>query len=249
MPSSFGDPARLLQLLWSPPGPLRRSGLSLDAVVSAATQIAVGEGVAALTMRRVAAAVGVAPMSLYSHVPGKAELLELMIDAHAGRIYGDDNLPVRLDSWRRGAQLVAGRNFEAALAHPWTLDVPAGRPVPGPGVTGKYEIELAVFDGIGLTDVEMDYALTGLLGLAHAAARTQVGLDRARGVSGSSDNEWWQQVGPALTTVMRGQQFPLAERVGTAAALAADATADPRAALDYGVGLLLDGLETTQRSK
>lgn len=247
MPSPGGDPMRLLQLLWSPPGPLRRSGLSLDVVVAAATQIAVEEGVTALTMRRVAAAVGVAPMSLYSHVPGKAELLALMVDAHAGRVHGDD-LPFSPGRWRPAAELVAVRNFEAARADSWTLDVPPGRPVPGPGATRKYEIELAAFDGIGLTDVDMDHALTGLLGLAHAAARTQIGLDRARGASGSSDNAWWRQVAPALTTAMQNQHFPLAERVGTAAALAADASADPRAALLYNVGLLLDGLEAAQRA-
>lgn len=238
-----GDPMLLLQLLWSPPRPLRRSGLSLDSVVSAATQIAAEEGVGAVTMRRVAAAVDVAPMSLYSHVPGKAELLELMIDAHAAHIYNDDNLPASAGTWRVAAHFVAVSNFEASLAHPWTLDVSAGRPVPGPGMIRKYEIELAALDGIGLTDVEIDHALTALLGLAHAAARTQVGLDRSRSVSGNSDSQWWQQIAPTLTAALQGR-FPLAERVGTAAAVAADASADPRAALDYGVGLLLNGLAT-----
>lgn len=238
---SVGDPVRLLQLLWSPPGPLRRTGLSLEAVVVAATQIAAEAGVDALTMRRVAAAVEVAPMSLYSHVPGKAELLELMIDAHAARVYDDDDLPGSAGTWREAVRCVAVRNFEAALEHPWTLDVPAGRPVLGPGASRKYEVELAALDRIGLSDVEMDHARTAILGLAHAAARAQVGLERARGDGGGSDNDWWQHVAPALTTVLHGQ-FPLAERVGTAAAIAADASADPRAALDYGVGLLLDGL-------
>jgi AcrR family transcriptional regulator len=240
---SVSDPVRLLQLLWSPPGPLRRSGLSLDAVVAAATWIAAEEGVTALTMRRVAAAVDVAPMSLYSHVPGKAELIELMIDAFAADLYEDDHAPASAGTWRAAAQSVAVRNFEAALAQPWTLDVPAGRAVPGPGMVRKYDIELAALDGIGLTDVEMDHALTALLGLAYAAARTQVGLDRARGASGDSDSEWWHQVAPALTSVLHGR-FPLAQRVGTAASVAADASADPRGALNYGVGLLLDGLET-----
>ena len=240
------DPVRLLQLLWSPPEPGRRTGLTLEAVVAAATRVAAEDGVAALTMRRVADVVGVAPMSLYSHVPGRAELLELMLDAQAARIYGDGDLPASRPTWRDAAYFVAVRNFEAALAHPWTLDVPAGRPVPGPGVVGKYEIELAALDGIGLTDVEMDHALTGLLGLAQAAARTQVGLDRARGASGDSDTAWWRQVGPALATAMRGRRYPRADRVGTAASVAADASADPRAALDYNVNLLLDGLQASR---
>jgi AcrR family transcriptional regulator len=249
MPSSAGlvsDPVRLLHLLWSPTARSSRSGLSLSAIVAAATRVAAQEGVNALTMRRVAAVLDAAPMSLYTHVPGKAELLELMLDTHAAQIYDDGDVPASRPTWRAAGHFVAVRNFEAALAQPWTLDVPAGRPVPGPGITGKYELELAALEGIGLSDVEMDHALTGLLGLAHAAARAQVGLDRARGVSGRSDAEWWEQVGPALAAAMQGRQFPLAGRVGTAASLASDASADPRASLNYSVGLLLDGLEASR---
>ncbi len=246
-PALVGDPIRLLRLLWSPPEPSRRSGLSVRTVVSAAGRIAAEDGVDALTMRRVAAAVGVAPMSLYSYVPGKAELLELMLDAHAARVYADGDLPTARPQWRDALHFVAARNFDAALAHSWTLDIPAGRPVPGPGITGKYEIELAALDGLGLSDVEMDHALTGLLGLAYASARAQVGLDRVRQATGRDDAEWWRQVGPALESAMRGRRFPLAERVGTAAASVADTAAEPLSTLTYGVSLLLDGLQAARR--
>ena len=237
------DPVRLLRLLWAQDRPAGRSGLSLSAIVDAGRAVARTEGAGAVAMRRVAAELKVAPMSLYSHVPGKAELLALMVDAHAGGLYADGNLPATQPDWRSAALFVAQRNYDAAVSEPWTLDIPADRTVPGPGATGKYEAELAAFDGIGLTDVQMDHALSGLLGLAAALARNQVGLERARAVSSRDDNEWWQQVSPALAEAMRGREFPLASRVGTAAAVAADAAADPRAALGYTTGLLLDGLD------
>ncbi len=246
-PAPVADPVRLLRLLWSPPEPSGRSGLSVPAVVSAAGRIAAEDGVDALTIRRVAAAVGVAPMSLYSYVPGKAELLELVLDAYAAQVYADGDLPIARPHWRDALHFVATRNYAAALAHPWTLDIPAGRPVPGPGITGKYEIELAALDRIGLSDVEMDHALTGLLGLAHASARAQVGLDRVRRATGRNDAEWWRQVGPALDAALRGRRFPLAERVGTAAASVADTAAEPLSTLTYSVSLLLDGLEAARR--
>jgi AcrR family transcriptional regulator len=244
--SQVSDPVRLLQLLWSTARPVGRSGLSLDSIVGAGTKVAMAEGANAITMRRVATELDVAPMSLYSHVPGKAELVELMLDAHAGRVYRDTDLPAARPDWRAAALFVAERNFEAALAEPWTLEIPADRPVPGPGNTAKYEAELTALDGIGLTDVQMDHALAGLLGLASAMARSHVGLERARAATDSDDNQWWQQVGPALATAMRGREFPLASRVGTAASVAADAAADPRAALTYTAGLLLDGLRTAR---
>lgn len=241
------DPVRLLQLLWEQDRPAGRSGLSLGAIVAAGTKLAMQGGVDAITMRRVATEVNVAPMSLYSYVPGKADLVELMLDAHAGGVYQDGDLPGGRPNWRAAAMFVAERNFDAALAQPWTLETPADRLVPGPGMTAKYEAELAAFDGIGLTDVQMDHALTGLLGLAFAMARNQVGLQRARAAGDSDDNQWWQRVGPALATAMRGREFPLASRVGTAASMAADAVADPRAALTYTAELLLDGLDPTRR--
>jgi AcrR family transcriptional regulator len=242
---AVGDPVRLLTLLWSQDPPVGRSGLSLGAIVDAGMKVAMADGVGAITMRRVAAELDVAPMNLYSHVPGKAELVELMLDAHAANVYDEGDLPAAQPDWRAAALFVAERNFEAAVAQPWTLEIPADRLVPGPGLTAKYEAELAALDGIGLTDVEMDHALTGLLGLAFATARSQVGLERARVASTSDDNQWWERVGPALATAMRGREFPLASRVGTAASVAADAAADPRAALVYTAGLLLDGLHRT----
>src|SRR6186997_2079432 len=83
--SSAGDPARTLELLWreSPAGGTRRGprqGLTVDRIAAAAVELADAEGVQAVTMRRVAQALGVAPMSLYTYVPGKAELLDLMLD-------------------------------------------------------------------------------------------------------------------------------------------------------------------------
>lgn len=246
--SQVSDPVRLLQLLWSDDRPAGRSGLSLGAIVGAGTVVAQRDGIDAITMRRVAAELGVAAMSLYSHVPGKAELLELMLDACSATVYSGDDLPAARGDWRAAAHFVAHRNFEVAVAQPWTLEIAADRLVPGPGMTAKYEAELAAFDGIGLTDVQMDHALTALLGLASAMARNQVGLERARATSDRDDHQWWQQVGPELATAMRGRQFPLASRVGTAAAAAAEAAADPEAALAYATELLLAGIAAERRA-
>ncbi|HEV3294037.1 MAG TPA: TetR/AcrR family transcriptional regulator, partial [Streptosporangiaceae bacterium] len=83
--SSGGDPARTLQLLWREPGPADprrgpRPGLSVERVTAAAIALADSDGLASVTMRAVAHALGVVPMSLYTYVPGKAELLDLMLD-------------------------------------------------------------------------------------------------------------------------------------------------------------------------
>src|SRR5256885_14652818 len=83
--SGTGDPARTVRLLWRDPAATPRrgpkQGLTIDRVVAAATALADADGLDAVTMRREAASPDVVPMTLYTYVPGKAELLDLMLDA------------------------------------------------------------------------------------------------------------------------------------------------------------------------
>ncbi|GFJ93720.1 TetR/AcrR family transcriptional regulator [Phytohabitans rumicis] len=74
---------RTIDLLWGEwarPARGPKPSLTLDRIVDAAIALADREGIDALSMRRVAAELGAGTMSLYRHVPGKAELLALMLD-------------------------------------------------------------------------------------------------------------------------------------------------------------------------
>jgi AcrR family transcriptional regulator len=73
--------------LWEPRPPSRLgrpAAHSRAAIVAAAVEIADADGLAALSMRRVATQIGAGAMSLYSHVPDKDHLIELMVDAVIG---------------------------------------------------------------------------------------------------------------------------------------------------------------------
>ncbi len=238
-----GDPARLMTLLWNPPAREGRAGLSVTAITAAAVSLADAQGLPALTMRRVAEQLSTGTMSLYTHVPGKPELIELMIDSVAGRVYADSALPESQGDWRGGLTWIADRNWRSHLAHPWTVEVVPGRPVLGPGVTGKYEAELGALEGIGLSDVEMDLALGVLLGMVEAAARWQIGLDRVRAESGVGDERWWEQVAPLLAQAISDRDYPLGTRVGTASSQHYHAAGDPTLQLRFGVQRLSDGIE------
>ncbi len=242
MPSNTprpSDPTRLVSLLWEPSDRPGRTGLTKRAVVENAIAIADAEGLGALTMRRVADRLGVGAMTLYTHVPGKPELVELMLDAVAGETYDDGALPGEQDGWRAGLLHVAEHNWRHHLRHPWTVEVVPGRPVLGPGVSAKYDLELAPLDGIGLSDLEMDQVLCGVLALVESTVRQQVGLDRVRTSGG--DLDWWATVSPALTRAMGAHRFALAERVGAATGEAVEA-GDPLAIMRLSLDLLLDGI-------
>src|SRR3954454_19495247 len=87
--SGGGDPRRSLALMWGVPGPGRRGpkpSRSVDEVVAAAIALADAQGLGALSMRGVAQVLGLSPMSLYTYVPSKAELMDLMLDQVAGEV-------------------------------------------------------------------------------------------------------------------------------------------------------------------
>ncbi|MGO4423231.1 TetR/AcrR family transcriptional regulator, partial [Streptomyces sp. MCAF7] len=81
--SGSGDISRSLELLWGTgerPSRGPKRGLTLERIVTAAIAVADAEGLAAVSMRRLSAELGTGTMSLYRYVPGKAELLDLMLD-------------------------------------------------------------------------------------------------------------------------------------------------------------------------
>lgn len=238
-----GDPARTLPLLWRDPAAVPRRGprrsLDLDAVVSAATAIAREHGLAALTMRQVAKALGVVPMTLYTYVPGKAELLDLMLDAAYARMTRTDTTG---RPWRERLATLAEENRELFRAEPWAVAVSTRRPPLGPGAIAKYEYELSVLDGLGLTDLEMDDCLTYLLEFVHAHARATVAVHAAEQATAMTDEQWWEQAGPLLARYVRPERYPLATRVGAAAGAAHGGTYDPDHAWRFGLARVLDGL-------
>lgn len=218
--------------------------MTVGSITQAAVDLADAAGLAAVTMRRVAEAVGTGAMTLYGYVPGRAELVELMLDAVAATVYDDRPAPADLaatQGWRAGVLAVAEANWHHHLAHPWTVEIPPGRPVLGPGVTVKYEVELRPLDGIGLADVEMDHVLTSVEGMVRSAAGWQIGLDRVRAETALTDEQWWAIAAPVLGPAVAHLDLPTASRVGQAVA----SVGDPYASLRYGLDRLLDGVAAT----
>ncbi|GAB3647994.1 TetR/AcrR family transcriptional regulator C-terminal domain-containing protein [Glycomyces tarimensis] len=245
MTSAIADAAEpsLLDLLWrqAPAAPRRgpRKGLTVDAVVDAAIAVADAEGLEAVTMRRVAQSLGVAPMTLYTYVPGKAELIVLMLDALFAAI---DRMEPAGPTWRERLAAVARDNYEMYRAHPWAAAASPSRPPLGPGQCAKYEYELRALEDTGLSDVRMDDALAFVLGFVRTAAADAAQSDSERLASGMNEQEWWEANAPLLAKVLDTERFPTAVRVGRAAGEAYDAAYDPEHAFDFGLERALDGL-------
>ena len=232
------DPGKLVGLLWSPSQDVGRRGVTVGSIVATAVRIADAEGLPALSMRRLADEAGVGAMTLYGYLPGRAELLELMLDSVAPQVYAGVPLPRDMPTLRAAVRHIADRNWAQALAHPWVVDIAPGRPIVGPGECLKYELELEPLDGIGLGDVEMDALLATVLSMVASAARWQAALERARADSALDDNQWWEASEPVLAEAMAGLDLPIASRVGASVGSAGN----PAATLAYGLTALLDGV-------
>ncbi|WP_238845210.1 TetR/AcrR family transcriptional regulator [Nocardia terpenica] len=240
---------QLLNLLWRhalPPRPVGRGpkqAISVDEVVRTAVAIADRDGYEKVSIRAVAAELGLGPMSLYTYVPGKEALIVLMVDAVAE---ADAPIDAALPLRERMAAIAHGVRSEL-IAHPWLLEVPPWRLVLGPGRLRRYERQLAALDGSGLPDLEMDRVIAVLSDFATGNARMAVAARRS--AREMSDAQWWEVHGPLLTEIMPAADFPLSGRVGATVGQHYQAPGDPDGAFAYGLARLIDGIEGHSRSR
>ncbi|WP_406208533.1 TetR/AcrR family transcriptional regulator [Kitasatospora sp. NBC_01560] len=251
-----GDARRSLSLLWAAPGHPRpgRSGpkpaLSVEAIVTAGLAVADAEGMAALSMRAVGEQLGRTAMALYTYVPGKAELLDLMHD----RVLGE--LPTSYDltaGWRPAATAWAEDAFACYLRHPWVLQISQARPVLGPAELGAMETLLRILTGAGLAPRLLRGVVAALWQLVRGMARTAAEARDAAAATGISDAEWWQARSAGLAELAPdfADRFPLLTALESDPAGPADPYDDTTGHLEQqtaeafrtGLAVLLDGVE------
>lgn len=144
-------------LAWDEPegsasGTLRRAD-----VIAAALEIADDEGLEAVSIRRVAAALGVRPMTLYSHIASKDDLVALMLHEMSGQLLVPEPLP---DDWREALRLIARRAYDAYLQHPWALQAFGRGTRVGPNMLRRAEQSAAAVAGLELHPADAWIALS-----------------------------------------------------------------------------------------
>lgn len=113
----------------------RREPLSAPRIVTAAVAVADRGGLPAVSMRGVGKQLGVEAMSLYHHVSGKEELLDLLADW----VFAQIALPEAGDGWREGMTRRAASAREVLVAHPWALGLIESRSAPGPALLRHHD--------------------------------------------------------------------------------------------------------------
>ncbi|MFJ6985195.1 MULTISPECIES: TetR/AcrR family transcriptional regulator [unclassified Streptomyces] len=234
--SGSGDLVRTLELLWDTgkrPSRGPKPGLTLERIVETAVAVADREGLDAVSMRRVATELGTGAMSLYRYVPGKAELLDLMLD----RVQrpGPDGLGE--GGWRTALETLARATLALHRRHPWLLRVNQSRPVLGPATLDGMEKVLARIRPMGLSDPELISVIIMIDGYVVGAARTQLHQEEAERASGLTDAQFWSAQEPFLVEAMASGRYPVT------AALSEDAFGRDFDHFTFGLERVLDGLE------
>ncbi|HEU5483540.1 MAG TPA: TetR/AcrR family transcriptional regulator C-terminal domain-containing protein [Microlunatus sp.] len=236
---------RIITLLWDPPAapPARgpRPRTSLDQVIDAGVAVADADGLADLSMRRVAGRLQVGTMSLYTYVPGRDELLELMVN----RVHGELDLPAPDLPWRQSVEHQVGERWRMYERHPWLLDLNMARMPVGPHVMDADEALYAAVARTGLHGAEIVSATNLIVWQLLGAARSQiVEADETRR-TGTSAEAYWNSRASFWVTYFDYHRYP------TMAAIWSEGGFDDEQAhaFDRQLGRLLDGLEASLRRR
>ncbi|MFE2291284.1 TetR/AcrR family transcriptional regulator [Streptomyces sp. NPDC059452] len=239
-----GDVARSLELLWGTgerPSRGPKPGLTLDRIVTAAITVADAEGLSAVSMRRISTELGTGTMSLYRYVPGKAELLDLMLDrvlgeplSSTGPDEGGSGAPA---DWRVAIDTMARTYRETLRRHPWLLKINQARTVLGPSALRGLELSLTALRSMGLRDAELISVIITVNSFVEGIARTQGDAAEARAQTGLSDEQFWESQHPYLERAMHSGAYP------TMAGLAEDAFSNRFDHFTFGLQRLIAGFE------
>lgn len=220
-------------VVWERPEPPDRPApapLSRERLVRAAIQLADADGLDAVSLRKVAAALDVGPMRLYGYIATKEELLDLMVDAVYAEIRptGDD--------WRQVLRSVAEATRQAAHQHEWLADLIGGRPQLGPNTLAAGDAVVAAMSGVDLDTVVP--AVAAVNAYVVGAVRREIAERRAERASGMNIKQFQAAYGPYLVRTFATGRFPaLATVVRDGPHLSADEN------FRTGLEFLLDGIE------
>jgi AcrR family transcriptional regulator len=227
------------------PGKGPKPGLSLDRIVAAAITVADSDGLAAVSMSRVAKQIGAATMSLYRYLSAKDELLDLMADAG----YGEPPASRGTDeTWRAALTRWAWAELTAFRRHPWLRQIPISGPPITPRQIGWMEAGLAALRDTGLTTQEQLSTIMLLSGYARNWATITLDMAEAAAATGSTAEEAMAVYGARLSRLVDAARFPNLAKVLAAGAVEADDDG-PDDEFVFGLDRVLDGIEALVRTR
>lgn len=210
-----------------------------ERIAAVGVEIADAEGTAAVSMRRIAAELGVTPMSLYRHVADKDELLRAMFRAAFQERPLPESPP---EGWRAQLEHVCRLQWELFRDHPWLAStLSLTRPMLIPEAMAHTEWTLRALNGLGLDRVETAREAVALPAMVRGLALSREFEAEAEGSTGVGADQWWAALKGEVDSVFATGRFPLL------AQLEADPAGDLDGTFEHALTRSLDGLEAHVR--
>ncbi len=214
-----------------------REPVTRERAIRVAIGLADAGGLESLSMRKLAAELGIEAMSLYYHVSSKDDILDGMLDV----VYSEFSTPRAGDEWRAAMRARAESTRGVLARHPWAIGIKA-RTSPGPATLGHLDSVIGCFIAAGFSMPMTGHAMSILDSYVLGFAQQEAALP----LDESGD------VGAATQDIM-AQQLAMAEAFPHLADMAARLILQPGYAygneFNYGLTLILDGLESAHAAE
>jgi AcrR family transcriptional regulator len=217
------------------PAPAPRAALTPHRIASVAVEIADAEGFEAVTMRRLATELGVAPMAAYRYVSGKDDVMELMVDL----VHAEVELPDVTD-WRETLRSLAVHTRALMLRHLWLAQLaPQVMFALTPNRMAMAERSMTSLDGLGLDVDSMMAVVRTVDAYVHGATNTEVALHQMmEGRGWSSNDEVRTGLAPQMIWLMGTGRYPTFGRY----LMEGVHKDDPQWLFESGLDYVLDGI-------
>ncbi|GAA1601017.1 TetR/AcrR family transcriptional regulator [Kribbella sancticallisti] len=214
-----------------------KPSLTVEDIVRAAIEIADAEGLAAVSMARVAERLGNSTMALYRHVKSKDDLLVVMQDAALER---PRPMPDGVD-WRTALVFWADGVMTAVRKHRWYSKLAISGPPAGPNNLAWFDAALGALDGTGLSEESKVGVVMGLM--TYIQGQMRLSLDLAAAYADHPDT--FSRYGATLARVIDPREYPALAQVLAAGVFEEPTTFDDSddTDFDFGLQLYLDGVE------
>ncbi|MGH3439160.1 MAG: TetR/AcrR family transcriptional regulator [Sciscionella sp.] len=226
-------------IIWMRPevtGRGKAPAYSREQIAKAAVTIADAEGIDAVSMRKVASAIGAGTMSLYRYVHNKDELYALMVDA----VSGEDAADAGGDTdWRHGLHDIGRGTRRAVLRHPWLMTAAAAAPAMGPNTLRGMEQMMSVVDGLGLDIDEMFEIVTTVMTFATGFAQNELAQARAMLRSGMDKQQYQFRGAAYIRSLIGSGDYPYLRQIVVDAAIP---HLDDDAVFERALGRIITGI-------
>lgn len=210
-----------------------RPGLTRERVLRAAVALADTQGLEALTMRALGEAVGAHAMSLYNHVTDKHDILDGMVDLVVAEI----EVPTQDRPWREAMRARAVSAHAVLLRHPWACALMMAQSNVGPARIRYVDATLGCLHAAGFSLPLADHAWTALDSYIYGFTLLKLNFP--------FQPEQYATMAAAWLPSLSVTRYPTMHALTT---LVAEGRHDGLHDLEFGLDLLLDGLERARVS-